>query len=197
MVRRVVRVWPAARRVPRASPGPAQPAAARGRLAGGGPCGRARRGGETGRRPLGAAPPRAGRHERRLPDPPPLQRQPRCHGRRGGRPPPHPRPPECRHQFESSTRRVQWPNGARAVCLSGEEPERARGLNVDSIWADELACWQRAESTWDLAMLALRAGANPQALITTTPRRVAVLKRILAESTTVRTTDTTYANQAN
>ena len=46
-------------------------------------------------------------------------------------------------------------------------------------------------------MLALRAGANPQALITTTPRRVAVLKRILAEATTVRTTDTTYANQAH
>jgi len=45
-------------------------------------------------------------------------------------------------------------------------------------------------------MLALRAGTNPQALITTTPRRVAVLRRILAERTTVQTTDTTYANQA-
>ena len=85
----------------------------------------------------------------------------------------------------------------RAVCLSGEEPERARGFNVDTLWADELACWQRAESTWDLAMLALRAGTNPQALITTTPRRVAVLRRILAEATTVQTTDTTFANQAH
>jgi phage terminase large subunit-like protein len=56
--------------------------------------------------------------------------------------------------------------------LAGEEPERARGLNVDTLWADELAGWQRAQSTWDLIMLALRAGANPQALITTTPRRV-------------------------
>ena len=106
-------------------------------------------------------------------------------------------PPWCRPRFESSKRRVEWPNGARAVCLSGEEPERARGLNIDTLWADELACWQRAESTWDLAMLALRAGTNPQALITTTPRRVAVLKRILAEATTVQTTDTTYANQAH
>ena len=103
-------------------------------------------------------------------------------------------PPWCRPRFESSKRRVQWPNGARAVCLSGEEPERARGLNIDTIWADELACWQRAESTWDLAMLALRAGTNPQAMITTTPRRVAVLRRILAEATTVQTTETTFAN---
>jgi hypothetical protein len=80
--------------------------------------------------------------------------------------------------------------------LSGEEPERARGLNVDTLWADELACWQRAEMTGDLAMLALRAGTDPQALTTTTPRRLAVLRRILAEATTVQTTDTTYANQA-
>jgi hypothetical protein len=106
-------------------------------------------------------------------------------------------PPWCQPRFEPSKRRVAWPNGTYAVCLSGEEPERARGLNVDTLWADELACWQRAESTWDLAMLALRAGTNPQALITTTPRRVAVLRRILTEATTVQTTDTTYANQAH
>ncbi len=71
-------------------------------------------------------------------------------------------PPWCRPRFEPSKRRVVWPTGAWAVCLSGEEPERARGLNVDTLWADELACWQRAESTWDLAMLALRAGTDPQ-----------------------------------
>ena len=106
-------------------------------------------------------------------------------------------PPWCRPRFEPSKRRVVWPQGARVVCLSGEEPERARGLNVDTLWADELACWQRAESTWDLAMLALRAGTDPRALITTTPRRVAVLSRILAEATTVKTTDSTYANQAH
>ena len=102
-----------------------------------------------------------------------------------------------RPRFEGSKRRVEWPNGARAICLSGEVPERARGLNIDTLWADELACWQRAESTWDLAMLALRAGTNPQAMITTTPRRLAVLHRILAETTTVQTTDSTYANQAH
>src|SRR4029077_7733552 len=106
-------------------------------------------------------------------------------------------PATRRPRFEPSKRRVVWPNGARAVCLSGEEPERARGLNIDTLWADELACWKRGELTWDLVMLALRAGANPQALITTTPRRVKVLRRILVEPTTVRTTDTTFANQAH
>ena len=41
-------------------------------------------------------------------------------------------PPWCRPRFEPSKRRVTWPNGARAVCLSGEEPERARGLNENT-----------------------------------------------------------------
>ena len=36
-------------------------------------------------------------------------------------------PSWSRPRFESSKRRVEWPNGARAVCLSGEEPERAAG----------------------------------------------------------------------
>jgi phage terminase large subunit-like protein len=106
-------------------------------------------------------------------------------------------PSWSRPRFESSKRRVEWPNGARAVCLSGEEPERARGLNIDTLWADELACWKRAQSTWELVMLSLRAGTNPQAMITTTPRRLAVLRRILTEATTVQTTDSTYANQAH
>jgi hypothetical protein len=106
-------------------------------------------------------------------------------------------PPGCRPRFEPSKRRVTWPNGARAVCLSGEEPERARGLNLDTLWADELACWSRAQSTWDLALLALRAGPDPRALITTTPRRVEVLKRILGEPTTVQTRESTYANRTH
>jgi hypothetical protein len=106
-------------------------------------------------------------------------------------------PADCVPRFEPSKRRITWPNGARAVCLSGEEPDRARGHNVDTLWADELAAWQRPEQTWDLAMLALRAGSDPRAMITTTPRRVAVLKKVLAQTTTVQTTETTFANAAN
>ena len=51
LVRRILLVRPAARGVPRASPGPAEPAAPRGRLAGLGVCGRPR-GGQDARRGL-------------------------------------------------------------------------------------------------------------------------------------------------
>ena len=69
-------------------------------------------------------------------------------------------------------------------------------MNLDTLWADELACWKRAQATWDLLMLATRARV-PRALATTTPRRLAILKRILGESSTVQTTDTTYANRSH
>jgi hypothetical protein len=95
--------------------------------------------------------------------------------------------PAVRAQIESIRRRAI----DRAV------GRMARRMTWATDGIAKLACWQRAESTWDLSMLALRAGTNPQALITTTPRRHAVLKRILAEPTTVQTTDTTYANQAH
>jgi phage terminase large subunit-like protein len=102
-------------------------------------------------------------------------------------------PPYNRPTWHPSQRRVQWADGARAVCISGEEPDRARGGNFDTVWADELSSWKRPQ-TWDLAMLALRVGSNPQALITTTPKAVPLLRKILDQKTTVRTTESTFAN---
>ena len=106
-------------------------------------------------------------------------------------------PPDMRPVHQASKNRLVWPNGAWAALRSGESPESLRGLNIDTLWADELACWSRAQGTWDNAMLALCAGDDPAALITTTPRRVQILREIVAKPTTARTTDATYANQAH
>ena len=81
LVRPIVLVRPAARRVPRASPRPAEPAAPRGRLAGLGLRGRARGGQDAGRGLLDPAPRRGRHHEARLPDRPDHGRYPRRHGR--------------------------------------------------------------------------------------------------------------------
>ena len=161
LVWRIVFVRPAARGVPRASPRPADPAAARGRLAGLGLYRRPRGRQDPSRRLLDPAAGRQRHHEaRRLIAPTAADiRDVIVEGPSGLI---AVAPPWNRPRFESSKRRVEWPNGARAVCLSGEEPERARGLNIDTLWADELACWQRAESTWDLAMLALRPAPIPR-----------------------------------
>jgi hypothetical protein len=102
--------------------------------------------------------------------------------------------PEDRPRWEPSKRRLTWLNGARAICISGEEPERARGLNVDTLLADELPAWAYPRETWDLARLALRMG-DARAFIATTPRTEETLIRILEEPTTIVSQESTLANR--
>jgi hypothetical protein len=104
-------------------------------------------------------------------------------------------PPWSMPRFQPSKRRLSWPNGAIAICLSSEEPERARGLQFDRLWADELCAWSYPQRMWELALLGLRMGIRPQAVITTTPKPVAVLRRILDQPTTRLSRETTFANK--
>jgi hypothetical protein len=103
-------------------------------------------------------------------------------------------PPWFLPRFEPSKRRLTWPNGAMAICLSSEEPERARGPQFDRLWADELCAWQYPQRMWELALLGLRIGTRPQAVVTTTPKPIAILRRILDEPTTRLSRETTFAN---
>jgi hypothetical protein len=106
-------------------------------------------------------------------------------------------PPWAMPHFEPSKRWLSWPNGAIAICLSSEEPERARGLQFDRLWADELCAWTYAERMWKLSLLGLRMGTRPQAVVTTTPKPIAILRKILAEPTTRLSRETTFANAAH
>lgn len=106
-------------------------------------------------------------------------------------------PPWNRPVYKPSLRRIDWPGGASAHVYSAEEPERLRGPNHDAAWADELAAWSRLEETWDMLELTLRAGADPRAVITTTPKPQKRLKAIIADSDTVVTRGSTYDNAGN
>lgn len=105
-------------------------------------------------------------------------------------------PKSERPWYRPSKRRLDWPNGARSLLFTGEEPDRARGKQSEKLWADELASWKYPE-TWDQLMLGLRLGKNPQAVATTTPRPIPLIKALLASPTTVVTRGSTYANKAN
>jgi phage terminase large subunit-like protein len=74
---------------------------------------------------------------------------------------------------------VTWPSGAIATIYSSEESERLRGPQHDGLWADELAAWKNAQTVWDMAMFGLRLGKRPRAIVTTTPKPIALLKAIL------------------
>lgn len=106
-------------------------------------------------------------------------------------------PNEARPHFETSRRRLVWPNGAVGYCFSAEDPDGLRGYQFDAAWSDELAKWRYPDATWSNLQLALRLGARPRQAVTTTPRPTALLKRLMAAETTTLTRATTYANRAN
>ncbi len=102
-----------------------------------------------------------------------------------------------RPDFEASRRRLVWRNGSVAQVFSSEDPESLRGPQFDYAWCDELAKWKHATETWDMLQFGLRLGAHPQQLVTTTPRPVPVLKRLMADRDTVTVKISTVANAAN
>ena len=104
--------------------------------------------------------------------------------------------PGARPVYEPSRRRVTWPNGAIATTYSAEEPERLRGPQHDAAWADELGAW-KYEAAWDMLLLGLRLGAQPRALVTTTPRPTKLVRSLLSDANTVTTRGSTYDNRDN
>lgn len=98
--------------------------------------------------------------------------------------------------YKPALRRLIWPNGSIATTFSADEPNRLRGPQHTHIWMDELCAW-RYPSAFDMAMMGLRLGAEPQCVITTTPRPLMMFKKLLADKTVSVTRGSTYDNAAN
>ncbi|HLL29893.1 MAG TPA: terminase family protein [Allosphingosinicella sp.] len=81
-------------------------------------------------------------------------------------------------RWVASRRRVDFSSGAMAFAYSAERPEKLRGPEHDHAWCDELGKWANGDRTWDNLMLGLRRGTRPRTIVTTTPRTVALLRRI-------------------
>src|SRR2546423_1002308 len=89
---------------------------------------------------------------------------------------------------------VAWKNGAVAQAFSAEDPDSLRGPQFSAAWCDELAKWRHAEATFDMLQFGLRLGVRPRQVITTTPRPIALLKRLIADPATALTHAGTAAN---
>lgn len=106
-------------------------------------------------------------------------------------------PATFRPVYEPSKRRLTWPNGATATLFNATEPDQLRGPQHDLAWCDELAKWRYAEETWDMLQFGLRLGSAPKQLITTTPRPIVLLRKIMTDKGTVITRGSTFDNSAN
>jgi phage terminase large subunit-like protein len=99
-----------------------------------------------------------------------------------------------RPSWMPSRRRFEWSNGAVAYAFSAEDPESLRGPQFDAAWLDELAKWRHAEAVFDMLQFGLRLGERPRQMITTTPRPIPLLKRLIADPLSVVTRARTQDN---
>lgn len=103
--------------------------------------------------------------------------------------------PSCMPRWEPSKRQLTWPNGVVAKTYTSEKPDQLRGPQHDAAWCDEIAAW-RYPDAWEQLVMGLRLG-RPRAVITTTPRPTALVKKLLAHRRTHTTRGHTLDNRAN
>ena len=76
---------------------------------------------------------------------------------------------------------LRFLSGATAHVYSAEAHEKLRGPQHGFAWCDELGKWSNGEACWHNLLMGLRIGSQPRALVTTTPRGVAVLRALVKE----------------
>jgi len=114
-------------------------------------------------------------------------------------------PPSERPLYEPSKRRLTWPNGNTATCFTADEPDSLRGPQFTHAWGDEIAAWRQTPdaagmTAFDNLRVGTRLGRTPQIVVTTTPKRVPLLYKLIEESKTGRvviTRGSTLDNSGN
>lgn len=104
---------------------------------------------------------------------------------------------EERPTYIAARNEIVWPNGSLAQMFAADDPESLRGPQFDAAWCDELAKWPKPERAWDVLQLAMRLGTHPQVTVTTTPRAIALLKRITEDPATAVSRSRTADNARN
>lgn len=106
-------------------------------------------------------------------------------------------PPGEEPEYLPSKRLLRFRNGSMGFVYSAEEPERLRGPQHAYAFADELAVYPEVEALWDNLQFGLRLGTRPRVIVTTTPKPLPFLKKLMADASTVVTRGSTFDNSAN
>ena len=106
-------------------------------------------------------------------------------------------PAHRRPVYESSRRRLVWPNGAMAMAFSAEDPDGLRGPQFHHGWGDEFCAWKDPAETLAMLRLGLRLGERPRLALTTTPKPRRDLRYLMGEPGLVLTRARTADNAAH
>ncbi len=100
-------------------------------------------------------------------------------------------------KFLKSKNQLLWANGAIATLFSAASYENLRGPQFDAAWIDEFAKFKNAEQVWEQLSFGLRLGHQPRSIITTTPRPLPFLKKLMQRDDCVVTYGSTFDNEKN
>lgn len=101
-----------------------------------------------------------------------------------------------RPRYQPSKRQLIWPNGAKTLLFSAEEPDRLRGPQHQWAWVEEPASYRYPEAL-DQLLLGLRLPPDPRVVVTGTPKPVRIVRDLLDDDGTVLTGGTSYENAQN
>ncbi len=113
--------------------------------------------------------------------------------------------------YSSTDLEIELINGSLISGFSAEKPDRLRGPQFHGAWCDELATWgasnakrpggqaeaHRLEETWSNLEFGLRLGKHPRKIITTTPRPIEFLRKLVKDPLTRNTQRPTFDNAKN
>lgn len=89
-------------------------------------------------------------------------------------------------RWQASRRRLVWEDtGSIAYAFSAEDADSLRGPQFHAAWGDEFCAWRDPDAVLRNLRMGLRRGERPRLVLTTTPRPIAALRRLMAEADVV------------
>ena len=84
--------------------------------------------------------------------------------------------------YNKNRQEILLANGSKIRGFSAEKPDSIRGQNLSFCWFDELASIRYFEFYHEGLMPALRLGERPRLMITTTPKRIRLIRKLIEDS---------------
>lgn len=105
--------------------------------------------------------------------------------------------PDFMPEYSPANRQLTWPNGSIAITYNATQPDQLRGPQHHFAWSDEIAKWQYMQDSWDQLQFGLRLGEDPKQVVTTTPRPMPLIRKLVNDPTVAVTRGKTMDNAAN
>jgi phage terminase large subunit-like protein len=105
--------------------------------------------------------------------------------------------PNFMPEYSPANGQLTWPNGSMAFTYNATQPDQLRGPQHHFAWSDEIAKWDRMQDSWDQLQFGLRLGKHPKQVVTTTPRPLKLIRKLVADPDTFVTRGSTRDNEVN